>query len=162
VPGAEYFAKWLAVTVAWADDVFRDHADELAEVDVGGITAWVTAHDTDFARETASGGIRLLRYFDAYSVGSHPRAEVFPGRASERALARGQAGNFPVLLIDGRAAGPWHLRNSGRRAHVTVEPLKPLSDRRTRALEQEVERLGEIVGKAPMLTIGPIAVGPHA
>jgi hypothetical protein len=157
----EYFAKWLAVTGGWAEEVFRDRAKELAEVDVDGTTAWVSADDTDFVSAT-SRGIRLLPYFDAYSVGSHPRAEVFPGRASERALARGQAGNYPVLLIAGRAAGVWHLRNSGKRAHVTVEPLKPLSARRTRALEQEVERLGEIVGRAPTLTIGPIGVGPHA
>jgi hypothetical protein len=157
----EYFAKWLAVTAGWAKEVFQDRANELAEVDVDGTTAWVSADDTAFASATG-GGIRLLPYFDAYSVGSHPRAEVFPGRASERALARGQAGNYPVLVIDGRAAGVWHLRNSGTRAHVTVEPLKPLSARRTRALEQQVERLGEIVGRAPSLTIGPITVGPHA
>ena len=157
----EHFARWLAVNAGWATEVFRDRAKELAEVDVDGTTAWVSADDTDFASAT-SRGIRLLPYFDAYSVGSHPRAEVFPGRASERALARGQAGNYPVLLIAGRAAGVWHLRNSGKRAHVTVEPLKPLSARRTRALEQEVERLGEIVGKVPTLTIGPITVGPHA
>ena len=157
----EYFARWLAVTAGWAEEVFQDRAKELAEVDVDGTTAWVSAEDTDFVSAT-SRGIRLLPYFDAYTVGSHPRAEVFPGRASERALARGQAGNYPVLLIDGRAAGVWHLRNAGKRAHVTVEPVKPLSARRTRALEQEVDRLGEIVGRVPTLTIGPITVGPHA
>ena len=45
---------------------------------------------------------------------------------------------------------------------TTPTSLKPLSARRTRALEQEVERLGEIAGRAPTLTIGPISVGPHA
>jgi hypothetical protein len=157
----EYFAKWLAATAGWAKEVFQDRARELAEVDVDGTTAWVSADDTDFSSAT-SRSIRLLPYFDAYSVGSHPRAEVFPGRASERALARGQAGNYPVLVISGRVAGVWHLRNSGKRAQVTVEPLKPLSARRTRTLEHEVERLGEIVERAPTLAIGPISVGPHA
>ena len=38
-------------------------------------------------------GVRLLSYFDAYAVGCYPRKLVFPGRAGERALARGQAGN---------------------------------------------------------------------
>ena len=45
--------------------------------------------------------MRLLPYFDAYVVGSHPREVVFPGRAYERALSGGQAGNFPVVLVDG-------------------------------------------------------------
>jgi hypothetical protein len=157
----EHFAKWLAVTPGWAGQVFRDHASEIAEVDVEGTTGWASANDTDLGGE-ASGGIRLLPYFDAYSIGSHPRREVFPGRASERALARGQAGNYPVLTIDGRAAGVWHLRKAGRRAHVTVEPLAPLSARRTRALEHEVDRLGAIIGKTPTLTVGPVTVGPHA
>lgn len=157
----EHFARWLAVDAGWAKDVFRDRAEELAEVDVDGTAAWVSDGDTDFAGATAR-GIRLLPYFDAYTVGSHPRAEVFPGRASERARARGQAGNYPVLVVDGRAAGVWHLRNAGKRAHVTVEPVKPLSARRTRMLEEQVERLGVIVGRSPTLTIGEITVGPHA
>lgn len=157
----EHFARWLAVDAGWAEELFRDRAKELAEVDVDGTTAWVSAGDTAFA-DAAAPGIRLLPYFDAYTVGSHPRVEVFPGRASERALARGQAGNYPVLVVDGRAAGVWHLRNAGKRAHVTVEPVKPLSARRTRMLEEEVERLGVIVGRAPTLTIGEVTVGPHA
>ncbi|WP_250008668.1 DNA glycosylase AlkZ-like family protein [Actinoplanes sp. M2I2] len=61
---------------------------------------------------SAARGVRLLSYFDAYGVGAHPRAVTFPGRAFERALDRGQAGNHPVLLIDGRAAGVWHQRRS--------------------------------------------------
>lgn len=133
----------------------------MAAVEVGGRTAWVSAGDEEFGVMRRR-SIRLLPYFDAYSVGSHPRDVVFPGRASERALAGGQAGNYPVLLVDGRTAGVWHQRNAGRRAHVTVEPLEPLSDRRTRALEQEVERVGAILGREAALTIGPVSVGPHA
>lgn len=36
-------------------------------------------------------GVRLLPYFDAYSVGCFPREHVFPGRAAERALAGSDA-----------------------------------------------------------------------
>lgn len=157
----EQFARWLAMPAGWAATVFDERAGELAEVEVGGRTSWVAAGDDEFpvARRR---GIRLLPYFDAYSVGSHPRDVVFPGKASERALAGGQAGNYPVLLVDGRAAGVWHLRNAGRRAHVTVEPVEPLSGPRTRALEREVERIGVILGREATLAIGPVSVGPHA
>ena len=69
--------------------------------------AWVSYRDTEMpAAEDAKGGVLLLPYFDAYAVGSHPRDRLFPGKAAARALApSGQAGNYPVLLIDGVVAG---------------------------------------------------------
>ena len=106
--------------------------------------------------------MRLLPYFDAYTVGSHPRALVFPGRAAERALSGGQAGNFPVLLVDGMVAGVWHLRRAGRKVDVTVEPFQQLGAARRQALDEQVERVGAFLGSTPTLTIGTITVGGHA
>jgi hypothetical protein len=106
--------------------------------------------------------VRLLPYFDAFGVGSHPRRLLFPGRASERALAGSQAGNYPVLLLDGVVGGVWHQRRSGRKVAVTVEPLSPLTRRHEAALEAEVERLGDVLGASPTLTTGIVSVGPHA
>jgi hypothetical protein len=57
----------------------------------------------------------LLPYFDAYVIGCHPRATLFPACRGKRALTGGQAGNVPVLLVDGVVAGVWHQRRSGRR-----------------------------------------------
>ncbi len=107
-------------------------------------------------------GVRLLPYFDAFVVGSHPRELLFPGRAAARALAGSQAGNFPVLLLDGTVAGVWHARRSGRRTEVTVEPLRALSARHYRGVEEQVQRLTEIDGRAATLAIGPVTVGAHA
>ncbi|NEE50665.1 winged helix DNA-binding domain-containing protein, partial [Streptomyces sp. SID8455] len=76
--------------------------------------SWVVAGDTDFAAGPVR-GVRLLPYFDAFTIASQPRERLFPGRAFERALAGGQAGNYPVLLVDGTVAGVWHQRRSGRR-----------------------------------------------
>jgi hypothetical protein len=106
--------------------------------------------------------MRLLPYFDAFQVGSQPRARLFPGRAAERALARTQAGNFPVLLVDGVVGGVWHQRRSGRRVVVTVEPLATLTKSRRAALDDEVARLGTILGASAELVIGAVTVGPHA
>ncbi|MBM2618347.1 AlkZ family DNA glycosylase [Actinoplanes sp. LDG1-06] len=132
----------------------------VAGAGAAGRQAWLLTNDDSFSEGDAT--LRLLPYFDAYTVASHPRREVFPGRAFERALARGQAGNYPVLLIDGRAAGVWHQRRSGRRVHVTVEPLSPLSRARLSALDDEVERLGHALAATPTLTIGEVTVGAHA
>ncbi|MEH1165304.1 winged helix DNA-binding domain-containing protein [Micromonospora sp. CPCC 205539] len=127
------FARWLSVPTPWAAELF-DSVD-LTPVTVEGTRAWVAAGDTDFAEDRPS-GLRLLPYFDAYVIGCHPRDRLYPGAAAERALARGQAGNFPVLLVDGTVAGVWHHRRSGRTIHVTVEPLRALSAGRRRALAE--------------------------
>jgi len=156
-----HFAQWLAVPRRWAAELFDSMAAELEPVDVGGATAWVVAGDIA-APSTPPAGVRLLPYFDAYPVGCHPRELVYPGRAADRALAGGQAGNFPVLLVNGTVAGVWHLRRSGRRIEVLVEPLTPLTARQCRGLDQQVERVGEILQGTPRLTIGTVTVGAHA
>ena len=106
--------------------------------------------------------MRLLPYFDAFVVGSHPRALLYPGRAAQRALAGSQAGNFPVLVIDGVVAGVWHQRRAGKKIALTVEPLRRLSAKSRRALEHEADRIGTILDGRAELTIGPVTVGPHA
>jgi hypothetical protein len=155
-----HFARWLGTPVPWATALFERLGDTIQPVDVEGWTGWVTAGDTTTVERYA--GVTLLPYFDAYLVGCHPRDRLFPGRAGERALNGGQAGNFPALLVDGVVAGVWHQRRSGRRLAVTVEALTPLSARQRRELNAEVERVGQILEGAATLTEGPVAVGPHA
>lgn len=155
-------ARWLAAPPRLIADLFASLADELRPVTVDGEQSWLLADDTAFPPPEAAAGVRLLPYFDAYAVGSHPRDVVFPGRAAERALAGGQAGNFPVLLIDGLAAGVWHQRLTGRRVAVTVEPLSPLSPAHRAALEVQVARLGHLHEATPTLTVGQVRVGAHA
>ena len=154
-----HLARWLATSPAWAKELF-ERAD-LDEVDLDGEMAWVSAGDTAFDAPEAP-AVRLLPYFDAFQVGSQPRALLFPGRASERALAGSQAGNYPVLLLDGVVGGVWHQKRSGRRVKITVEPLGRLTKAQRAGLEVEVERVGAIVQAQPDLTVGEVTVGPHA
>ncbi|MDQ7906183.1 winged helix DNA-binding domain-containing protein [Phytohabitans sp. ZYX-F-186] len=154
-----HFAKWLAIGQRTAQELFA--AAGLEEVTVDGAPAWVVAGDTDMPAGRPR-GVRLLPYFDAYAIGCHPRDKVFPGRAGERALNRGQAGNFAVLLVDGTVAGIWHQRRSGKRIAVTVEAFGTLSPARLKALGEQVERLGEILEATPTLTLGEVTVGGHA
>jgi hypothetical protein len=152
-------ARWLATKPAWATALF-ERAD-LDEVVLDGEAAWVARGDAEFD-EPEIPRVRLLPYFDAFVVGSQPRSLLFPGRASERALAGGQAGNFPVLLVAGLVGGVWHQRRTGRRVAVTVEPLGRWSRPQQLALEVEVERLAAVLEATPELTIGRVEVGPHA
>ncbi|MEV4319887.1 winged helix DNA-binding domain-containing protein [Actinocrispum sp. NPDC049592] len=153
------FARWLSASPAWAAKLFASL--DLRQVDVAGTPAWLAAGDTLGSGENVQ-GVRLLPYFDAYTVGCFPRELVFPGRAFERVLNRGQAGNYPVLLVDGVIKGVWHQRRSGRKIDVTVEPFGKLTARQHKDLEGQVDRAGEIQDGKATLTIGTVTVGPHA
>jgi hypothetical protein len=154
----QQFAQWLAVPPRWATDLFDSQAGELQRVDVEGTAAWVAAGDAAVP-SARPGGVRLLPYFDgyAYLTSGRLRERLYPGRAAERV-----AGNFQVMLIDGAVAGLWHQRRSGRRLDITVEPLDPLTGARRRELDEQVERVGEILEGTPRLTIGTVTVGGHA
>ncbi|MFI6600917.1 winged helix DNA-binding domain-containing protein [Nonomuraea sp. NPDC050536] len=154
----EWFAQWIGASKTWAVAAFG--LVDLEEVAVEGIPAWVLAGDTGDGE--ARGVVRLLPYFDAYLVAGRPRELLYPGRAAERALAGGQAGNYPVLLVDGQVAGVWHQRRSGRRIDITVEPLRALTRRELEELDEQARRLGEILEGTPRLTIGTVTVGAHA
>ena len=68
------------------------------------LLAFLTPHRSRRHRNPARPhrGIRLLPYFDAYVVAGQPRKRLYPGAAAARALTpAGQAGNYPVLLVDG-------------------------------------------------------------
>ncbi len=120
----------------------------------------MNAEDTAFPDDPVP-GVRLLPYFDPFVVGSHPRSLLFPGAAA-RAMPKGSAGNLPVLLVDGLVGGIWHAKRSGRRVVITVESLTRFTKQRSRELDEQVQRVGELLGAAPELVLGPVPVGPHA
>ena len=159
-----HFAKWLAAPAGWAARLFGELAaqDAVEEVLFEGERAWVAAGDADFPEEPVRGGVRLLPYFDAYAIAVQPRETLFPGAAWERALAGGQAGNFPVLLVDGVVAGVWHQRRRGRRTTITVEALERLTARQEQELRARAERVGEVLEATADLVLGKVTTGPHA
>jgi len=96
-------------------------------------------------------------------VASQPRERLYPGTAATRALTpAGQAGNYPVLLVDGVVAGVWHQQRSGRKLAITVEPLGALTTSQRRQLEDEADLVGAVMEATPTLMIGTVTVGPHA
>ncbi|HEX2517463.1 MAG TPA: crosslink repair DNA glycosylase YcaQ family protein, partial [Chloroflexota bacterium] len=169
---AQRFAQWVAGPRRWATALFESLAGELEEVEVEGLEelegreAFVLAGDTG-APPAPPGGVRLLPYFDAYGVGCHPRELVFPGVARERALAGGQAGNFPVLLLGGVVGGVWQSRRTGRSGssgegiELTVEPFNPLDAEQRRELEREAQRTGEILEARVTLHLGAVSARAH-
>ena len=112
-----HFARWIGVPPRHATALFGELASELERVELDGETAWTRAGDTGTPSEPHR-GVRLLPYFDPYVVAGQPRERLYPGAAAARALTpSGQAGNYPVLLVDGVVGGVWHQRRSGPQAH---------------------------------------------
>jgi Winged helix DNA-binding domain len=158
----QHFARWLAIPPSYAAKQFDGLAGELERVDLDGAPAWTVSGDTAAPPEPHR-GIRLLPYFDAYVVAGQPRQLLYPGPAATRALTpAGQAGNYPVLLVDGVVGGVWHQRRSGRKLAITVEPLRDLTARQRRQLEDEVDLVASVMEAAATLTIGTVTTGPHA
>jgi Winged helix DNA-binding domain len=158
----QHFARWLSIPPGRAVELFGGMAGELEQVGVDGAPAWVVAGDTGTPPRPHQ-GVRLLPYFDAFVVAGQPRERLYPGAAATRALSpAGQAGNYPVVLVDGVVGGVWHQRRSGARIVITVEPLGELTATRRRQLEDEVELVGAVLEATPTLTVGTVTVGPHA
>ena len=95
--------------------------------------------------------------------GRPARDRLYPGAAATRALApTGQAGNYPVLLVDGVVGGVWHhaaLGPEGRRHRRTAARV----DRASSAASSTTRSNWSARSwRGPTLTIGPVTVGPHA
>jgi hypothetical protein len=158
----QHFARWLGIPPRGAVELFDGLAGDLERVQLNGEPGWVTPGDTWTPQEPHR-GIRLLPYFDAFVVAGQPRERLYPGAAATRALSpAGQAGNYPVLLVDGVVGGVWHQRRSGGKLAVTVEPLAELTATQRRQLDDDVELVGAVMEAKPTLTVGTVPVGPHA
>jgi len=158
----QHFARWLNIPPRHAVELFDELAGELQPVVFEGEPGWTLVGDTGVPQQPHR-GVRLLPYFDAFVVVGQPRTRLYPGAAARRALTpSGQAGNYPVLLVDGVVGGVWHQRRTGRKLEITVEPLRELTATQRRQLNDEVELVGAVMEAKPRLTVGTVSVGPHA
>ena len=140
------FRRWSGFDRDVARDLFDDLADELEQVRVDRLRAWLLRGDTDdFAREPA--GVHLLPQYDAYVIGFRPRDPLLPAPVQER-IKRDPKGQFESvtgmspLLVDGVVTGFWRRSKAG----IDVEQVVALSKGRRRELEAAVKRVRESLG----------------
>ncbi|HEY7431149.1 MAG TPA: winged helix DNA-binding domain-containing protein [Streptosporangiaceae bacterium] len=158
----QHFARWLGIPPRYAAELFGTLAPELERVELDGEPGWTLAGDTGTPPRPHR-GVRLLPYFDPYVVAGQPRERLYAGAAATRALTpSGQAGNYPVLLVDGVVGGVWHQRRSGRKLAITVEPLRELTAPQRRQLGDEVDLVAAVMEATATLTVGPVTAGAHA
>ena len=94
--------------------------------------------------------VRLLGAFDTYLMGYASRRHAVD-EARERRILPGGGVLRPTICVDGRFAGLWASKRSGRKLAVTLEPFSPLGDDVIAAIETEVEDLGRFEGSTAVL-----------
>ena len=158
----QHFARWLGIPPRRAVELFDELAGELERVELDGEPGWAVAGDTETPPGRTKGSACCPTSTPSSSQASRGSG-CTRARPSTRALSpSGQAGNYPVMLVDGVVGGVWHQRRSGRKLAITVEPLGELTARQRRQLDDEVELVGAVMQAEPTLTVGTVTVGPHA
>ncbi len=144
---ADAFGNWLAggwfgkrQLRAW----FAELGDQLAEVDVEGEPAYLMAEDLDELGSTKpTKTVRLLGGFDQFVL-APGTGDTHVVLAKRRPSVSKQSGWIsPVVVSGGAVSGTWEMRDN----QVAVSWFKESRLPRQR-LEEEVERLGQIVGRS--------------
>ena len=140
------FARWWGSEPAPAKKIFRSLEGEITQVNVEGWEAWALAAALEALPTTAPNTVRLLPYFDPYTlaVARHSQAllpEEFKGH-----VYRAQGWIAPVVLVDGRIMGVWEQEKQRARVLVKVSMFTPPAPVVQAALAAEVERLGVFLG----------------
>jgi len=159
------FAQWFFLHPRAARELASRLGDELQEVEVEGYRCYLLGEDADTTNAGADFAVelppRLLPHFDCYVIGCHPRDRLLPAAWKERVPPRTTPSQLPVLLVDGTVAGLWERKAKGKEVEVRVEPFASLDKRQRALLDEEVARIGMVLGVEAHLTIGQVSVRPH-
>jgi hypothetical protein len=144
------FRRWSGFDLDASRRLFDELADELEEVRVEGVRAWMIRGDAaDLDREPL--GVRLLPQYDTYIIGFRPCEPILPEPVKER-VKRDPKGRLESvtgmapLLVDGVVTGFWRRSRAGNASRLEVEQVVPLRKGRRRELGAAVARVREILG----------------
>ncbi len=141
------FARWWGIDVSQARKLFKTIADELTTVDVEGWSAQLlTTMAEDVTATKPIQAVRLLPYFDPYTIAVARHSDYLLPAAHKSKVYRAQGWISPVVLVDGHIAGIWEHALKREKLEVSVT----LFDKPTRSIEDdlatEAERLGQFLG----------------
>jgi Winged helix DNA-binding domain len=116
-------ADWAGLARSHAERLWEEVAGELVEVRVGKRRGWLASEDVGALESPpAADGIRFLPPGDPY-LQTPNRRLLAPDPELRKRLFRPVASPGAVLR-DGRLVGLWRMKAKGRKAEVTVEPLR--------------------------------------
>jgi Winged helix DNA-binding domain len=164
------FGAWFSIKTVAARRVFESLGSEIEPVSVEGWKAWQLVGRQESLPLAES--VHLLPHFDCYVVACRPRellapfdlAERLSGRVPrlfERSLRHHDVKTMNTVFVNGRLAGFWERKQTGRRLAITVELLRRLSGNQTDLVELAARRTGEIFEAEASLVIGRANIRPH-
>lgn len=150
----EDMAAWSGLPISGIRAAWRQIADQLVEVEIGGMAAWMLKTCAAWLDEAplADRAVRLLPGFDIYLLGYRARELAVPPQYAKRVNAGGGI-LHPALLVDGRVVGIWKGERKKGHLDVLVQPFKQLAHEVYPGLEAEANDLGRFLGVEAALQV---------
>jgi hypothetical protein len=136
-------ARWAGLPLRDARAGFEAIGGELREVRIGGERLAMLRGAG--RRASAPPVVRLLGAYDNYNMGYVNRDFALTAEDAKQVLPGGGIVR-PTIVVDGRIAGTWSSKRSGRRLKLSLQPFKPLSATARTALDAEVVDVGRFEG----------------
>jgi len=139
------FVWWSGLAAGEAKQALETIKGELDSTEIGARTYWSGGSSAPYAAARPVSAL-LLPAYDEFLLGYRDRSAVLSEEARKKAISSN--GLFwPVVLIDGRAAGLWKRTMKKGSVHIEPDLFEALS-RGTRArIESAAERYGRFLGK---------------
>jgi hypothetical protein len=150
------FVRWAGLPVRDGRLAFECIAAELDQLRIGGD---VLLRAKRAPRIAASGVVRMLGAFDNYNLGYVSR-DFAVGPEHVKQIVPGGGIVRPAIVVDGRFAGTWASRRSGKRMEITIEPFAELETESWASIEREVEEIGRFEGVEAQVARGPSRAAP--
>ena len=140
------FARWWGIDAAQARKLFKLMADELTTVEVDGWTAQILTNTLDAMTTLAAPStVRLLPYFDPYTIAIARHADYLLPAAHKNQVYRTQGWISPVVLVDGRMVGVWEQVPKREKVTVRVALFDASARQFEDAIAAEVTSLGKFL-----------------
>jgi Winged helix DNA-binding domain len=143
------FGEWAGLAKPHARRLWDEVAGELADVRVAKRQEWLLGEDLPALESPpAAEGIRLIPPGDPYL--QKPNRPLLASDPELRKRLFRPVASPGAVLSDGRLAGLWRVKATGRKAEITVEQLHRLP---RGALEDEAERVARLRGAAESVLV---------
>jgi hypothetical protein len=138
------FAAWLGVHAGDVDPWWTTLEDELTPVEFDGSRAWIVTDDLDALQSPPEAhGVRLLPPSDPYT--QMRDRDTIVDRKHHREVWK-TVGAPGAVLADGRIAGIWRPRKSGRKLTLTVKTFRSMSIELREQLHEEADHVAQLRG----------------
>jgi len=146
------FARWFGFEPSDAKRAFQTIAQEVVSVDVEGWKALaLSATLPDIQASAPTGVVRLLPYFDVYTIAVAPHVDALMSPQHKALVYRPQGWISPVVVVDGRIVAVWEYETKKVKLTVKISLFEALTEAQQAALESEAQNLGWFFNLEPVI-----------